>query len=214
MNGDSRERVGQGRLDIAGWRAYRGMSRRELAASSGLTERTIKNLETGKGQPRPSTLRRIAKALDTPVWNLGNDAGDIYGTVPEVARVLAWLSTIAAMYAESGGMGLAAEFERMSQEMVVDLSAATGWAEAVLLLMIPFWLQARHYLALEMPPESVQTDARRLAGALPHIVREWSQRGLPREVADALLRAELRTITLAGVDPTVDHDQVVGADNQ
>jgi hypothetical protein len=65
-----------------------------------------------------------------------------------------------------------------------------------------------------MSPESVQTDARLLAGALPHIVREWSRRGLPREVADALLRAELRTITMAAADPTGDHDEVVEADNQ
>jgi transcriptional regulator with XRE-family HTH domain len=214
MNGDSRERVGEGRLDIAGWRAYRGISRWELAASSGLTVTTIKDIEIGKGKPRPSTLRRLAKALDTPVWDLGNDAGEICGTVPEVARGLAWLSTIAALYAECGGMGLAAEFERMDQRMLIDLGAATGWAEAVLLLMIPFWLQARHYLALKMSPKSVQTDARLLAGALPHIVREWSRRGIPSEVADALLRAELRAITMAAADPTVDHDQVVEADNQ
>jgi transcriptional regulator with XRE-family HTH domain len=214
MNGDSRDRFGAARLDIAGWRAYRGMSRRELAAAAGMAVSTIKDIETGKRNPRPSTLRRIAKALDTEVWNLGKDAGEIYGTVPAVARVLAWLSTIAATYAESGGIGLAAEFERMDQGMLIDLAAATGWAEAVLLLMIPFWLQARHYLASELSPEDVHNDARLLAGALPHIVREWSRRGMPPEVADALLRAELRAITMAAADPTGGHEQVVQADNQ
>jgi transcriptional regulator with XRE-family HTH domain len=213
MNGDSRERFGEARLDIAGWRAYRGMSQRELAASCGMAVTTIKDIETGKRTPRPSTLRRIAKALGTEIWNLSNDADDIYGTVPEVARVLAWLSAIASMYSESGGIRLAAEFERLGPGMLIDLPAATGWAEAVLLLMIPFWLQARQYLALEMSPEGVHNDARRLAGALPHIVREWSRKGMPPEVADALLRAELRTITMAVADPTGD-DQVIQVDNQ
>jgi len=206
MNGDSRQRFGEARLDIASWRAYRGMSRRELAASCGMAVNTIKDIETGERNPRPSTLRRIAKALDTEVWNLGNDAGEIHGTIPEVARVLAYLSAIASMYSESGGIGLAAEFERMGQGMFIDLAAATGWAEAVLLLMIPFWLQARRYLASEMSPEGVQDDARLLAGALPHIVREWSRQGMPPEVADALLRAELRAITMAPADPTGSHE--------
>ena len=214
MNGDSRERVGEGRLDIAGWRAYRGMSRRELAASSGLTVTTIKNIETGKGKPRPSTLRRIAKALNTEVWNLGNDAGEIDGTIAEVARVLASLSAIASMYSESGGIGLAAEFERLGQGMFIDLAAATGWAEAVLLLMIPFWLQARRYLASEMSPEGVQNDARLLAGALPDIVHEWARRGMPPEVADALLRAELHTITMAAAEPIRDQVEGLQADTE
>ena len=58
--------------------------------------------------------------------------------------MLAWLSTIAAMYSESGGIGLDAEFERMGPGMLIDLAAATTWAEAALLQMIPFWLKARH----------------------------------------------------------------------
>ena len=73
MNDGSREHFGEVRLDIAGWRAHRGMTQWELAASAGMAVGTIKNIETGKSKPRPSTLRRIAKALDTEVWNLGND---------------------------------------------------------------------------------------------------------------------------------------------
>jgi transcriptional regulator with XRE-family HTH domain len=214
MNGESRNRFSEAHPDIAGWRAYRGISRRELAASSGISLQTITDIETGKRKARPSTLRRIAKALDTEVWNLGNDAGEIDGTIAEVARVLASLSAIASMYSESGGIGLAAEFERLGQGMFIDLAAATGWAEAVLLLMIPFWLQARRYLASEMSPEGVQNDARLLAGALPDIVREWARRGMPPEVSDALLRAELHTITMAAAEPIRDQVQGLQADTE
>ena len=45
-------------------REERALSRRDLAYSSGVHEITIYRVEHGKSTPRPSTIRKLAKALD------------------------------------------------------------------------------------------------------------------------------------------------------
>ena len=52
-------------LYLAEWRKYRFMTQRELATATGITTRAITNIETGEvTEPRPSTLRKIAAALE------------------------------------------------------------------------------------------------------------------------------------------------------
>ena len=55
-------------------RAIRGMSRKVLAKTSGISERYIAQLEGGTGNVSIVLLRRIARTLGMPVEDLGMDA--------------------------------------------------------------------------------------------------------------------------------------------
>jgi transcriptional regulator with XRE-family HTH domain len=48
------------------WRNESGLSQEKLAHAAGLSELTISNLERGHGDPRLSTIRKIAQALEVP----------------------------------------------------------------------------------------------------------------------------------------------------
>ena len=52
------------------WRGKRGLSQRALAELSDVSHVTIARLETGKYDPRLSTLRRLAKVLKVRVADL------------------------------------------------------------------------------------------------------------------------------------------------
>ena len=154
------------------------MSQRESAASSGIAWRRSGILKPGSAKrdpPRCVASPGPGHGGMEPQQRRRRDPG----TVPEVARVLAWFSAIASMYQSPGASDSPPNLSAWARGAHRS-PAATGWAEAVLLLMIPFWLQARRYLASEMSPESVQNDARLLAGALPDIVREWARRACRR----------------------------------
>ena len=60
-------------------RAMRGMSRKVLAKASGISERYIAQLESGKGNVSIVLLRRVSAAMDKQVEDLipdcGHDAG-------------------------------------------------------------------------------------------------------------------------------------------
>jgi transcriptional regulator with XRE-family HTH domain len=51
-------------------RLEKGWSQKDLADKSGVGQDTISGVESGKHEPRPSTLRKLAGALDTEVSNL------------------------------------------------------------------------------------------------------------------------------------------------
>jgi transcriptional regulator with XRE-family HTH domain len=51
-------------------RERRALSQKDLAALSGLTDRTIRRLETGETESRPSTTRKLARALHVKVDDL------------------------------------------------------------------------------------------------------------------------------------------------
>ncbi len=48
-------------------RRLRGLTQQELAERSGVSQYTITEIETGRREPRPSTLRKLARALDVEV---------------------------------------------------------------------------------------------------------------------------------------------------
>jgi transcriptional regulator with XRE-family HTH domain len=48
-------------------RRRRGWSQRELAEESGVGQDTVSGIESGRHEPRPSTLRKLAAALDVEV---------------------------------------------------------------------------------------------------------------------------------------------------
>lgn len=66
---DSRFAAELGRLVRLG-RAKRGISRRQLAAESGVSERYLAQVEGGEGNPSVMTLRAIAQAIGMPAADL------------------------------------------------------------------------------------------------------------------------------------------------
>ena len=56
------------------WRERRALSQTDLAARSGVAKVTISRLENGHAAARPSTIRRLCRALDvSPDQLLGLD---------------------------------------------------------------------------------------------------------------------------------------------
>ena len=55
-------------------RGEKGMSQRQLAEASGVSKKTLANVEVGKVHPLPSTARKIAAALDVDPRSLARVA--------------------------------------------------------------------------------------------------------------------------------------------
>lgn len=58
---------------IAAWRRYRGLSQAALAKKAGLSQVWISRIERGGGYGSRETRRKLAEALDAPVWALENE---------------------------------------------------------------------------------------------------------------------------------------------
>lgn len=70
--------------NVRRWREYRVYSQAELARRTGITPRALYEIEAGRTQPRPSTARRLAEALDiTPAALLGLDPPGPDGHTPD-----------------------------------------------------------------------------------------------------------------------------------
>jgi XRE family transcriptional regulator, aerobic/anaerobic benzoate catabolism transcriptional regulator len=59
---------------VRAWRARRGMTRKQLAADSGLSERFLADVETGKGNVSINSLEAAARALNITILELLQDA--------------------------------------------------------------------------------------------------------------------------------------------
>ena len=59
---------------IRAWRARRGMTRKQLAADSGLSERFLADVESGKGNVSINSLESAARALNLTILDLLQDA--------------------------------------------------------------------------------------------------------------------------------------------
>jgi len=59
---------------VRAWRARRGMTRKQLAADSGLSERFLADVETGKGNVSINSLEAAANALNITILDLLQDA--------------------------------------------------------------------------------------------------------------------------------------------
>ena len=55
---------------LAAWRRHRGLSQAALARKTGLSQVWISRIERGGGHGTTKTLRKLAEALDAPVWGL------------------------------------------------------------------------------------------------------------------------------------------------
>ena len=67
---------------VRAWRARRGMTRKQLAADSGLSERFLADVESGKGNVSINSLEATARALNITILDLLQDAPR-----PALARV-------------------------------------------------------------------------------------------------------------------------------
>ena len=74
---------------VRAWRARRGMTRRMLAADSGLSERFLADVESGKGNVSINSLEGIARALNISILELLQDAPR-----PTLARIQGLLSNL------------------------------------------------------------------------------------------------------------------------
>ena len=59
---------------VRSWRARRGMTRKQLAADSGLSERFLADVESGKGNVSVNSLEAAARALNITIIELLQDA--------------------------------------------------------------------------------------------------------------------------------------------
>lgn len=74
---------------VRAWRARRGMTRKQLAADSGLSERFLADVEGGKGNVSINSLEATARALNITILDLLQDAPR-----PALARVQGLLSRL------------------------------------------------------------------------------------------------------------------------
>ena len=73
---------------VRAWRARRGMTRKQLAADSGLSERFLADVETGKGNVSINSLEAAARALNITILELLQDAPrkfDLSNTVETIS---------------------------------------------------------------------------------------------------------------------------------
>src|SRR5947207_4643179 len=71
---DTRATLAELGARVRAWRARRGMTRKQLAADSGLSERFLADVETGKGNCSINSLQAAARALNITILDLLQDA--------------------------------------------------------------------------------------------------------------------------------------------
>ena len=115
---------------VRAWRARRGMTRKQLAADSGLSERFLADVEAGKGNVSINSLEAAATALNITILELLQDAPR-----PALARVQALLgrlddNQLDQAYAQlSGAFGLG---ETKGREMRIALIGLRGAGKSTL----------------------------------------------------------------------------------
>jgi XRE family aerobic/anaerobic benzoate catabolism transcriptional regulator len=74
---------------VRAWRARRGMTRKQLATDSGLSERFLADVESGKGNVSINSLEAAARALNITILELLQDAPR-----PAISRVYSLLGRL------------------------------------------------------------------------------------------------------------------------
>jgi XRE family transcriptional regulator, aerobic/anaerobic benzoate catabolism transcriptional regulator len=111
-------------------RATRGMTRKALARDSGVSERYLAQLESGRGNTSILVLRRIAGALRVPLEHLARDPSRAGGRRSRIALIGlrgAGKSTLGSRLAKATG----APFVELDRE--VEREAGTSLSEIFLL---------------------------------------------------------------------------------
>lgn len=61
---------------LAAWRRHRGLSQAALATKAGLSQVWVGRIEAGGGYGSRETRRKLAAALDAPIWALEDEGQD------------------------------------------------------------------------------------------------------------------------------------------
>jgi XRE family transcriptional regulator, aerobic/anaerobic benzoate catabolism transcriptional regulator len=110
---------------VRAWRARRGMTRKQLAADSGLSERFLADVESGKGNVSINSLEAAARALNITIIELLQDAPR-----PALARVHGLLTRLddtqldQAYQTLAGNFGLGDEQGREKRIALIGLRGA------------------------------------------------------------------------------------------
>lgn len=102
---DSRATLAELGARVRAWRARRGMTRKQLAADSGLSERFLADVESGKGNVSINSLEATARALNIATLDLLQDAPR-----PALARVHNLLARLEESQLDQAYALLAASF--------------------------------------------------------------------------------------------------------
>jgi XRE family transcriptional regulator, aerobic/anaerobic benzoate catabolism transcriptional regulator len=115
---------------VRAWRARRGMTRRQLAADSGLSERFLADVETGKGNVSINSLEAAARALNITILELLQDAPR-----PALARVQGVLAELDDSQLDQAHAMLAASFgggDEQGREKRIALIGLRGAGKSTL----------------------------------------------------------------------------------
>jgi XRE family aerobic/anaerobic benzoate catabolism transcriptional regulator len=115
---------------VRAWRARRGMTRKQLAADSGLSERFLADVEAGKGNVSINSLEAAARALNITILELLQDAAR-----PALARVQGLLSRLDDAQLDHAYAMLAATFgagDERGREQRVALIGLRGAGKSTL----------------------------------------------------------------------------------
>jgi XRE family transcriptional regulator, aerobic/anaerobic benzoate catabolism transcriptional regulator len=170
---------------VRGLRARRGLTRKGLAKSSGVSERHLANLETGVGNASVVVLRQIALALDAPLAAI---IGDETTASPE------WLLIREMLHARSDE-----ELRRARAALMTAFGEArTGTAQAQPIALIGLRGAGKSTLgrmladALEVPFIELNAEIERIAGCSvaevhnllgPNAYRRYERRALEEALA-------------------------------
>ena len=109
---------------VRAWRSERGMTRKTLAAASGVSERYLAQLEAGRGNISVLLLRKVARAMDVTIESLAreDDAAPRAERIALIGLRGAGKSTLGAKLA--GTMGL--PYVELDREVEKEAGAALG----------------------------------------------------------------------------------------
>jgi len=109
---------------VRGWRTERGVTRKALALSSGVSERYLAQLEAGEGNISVLLLRRIAQAMAVPIEELAreHDAAARSARVALIGLRGAGKSTLGGKLAQSLGV----PFVELDREVEREAGAPLG----------------------------------------------------------------------------------------
>jgi XRE family aerobic/anaerobic benzoate catabolism transcriptional regulator len=96
---------------VRAWRARRGMTRKQLAGDSGLSERFLADVESGRGNVSINSLQAAARALNITILELLQDAPR-----PAAARIQGLLAHLDDAQLDQAHTLVAANFGRADQK--------------------------------------------------------------------------------------------------
>ncbi len=99
-------------------RRQKGLSQKDLADESGVGQDTISGIESGRHEPRPSTLRKLAAALDVEVADFFREPVRPLAEAPEPGQPKE-RSPVNISAASGGASGVSVDVEELRRVMTL-----------------------------------------------------------------------------------------------